>query len=177
MAGQGDSIAAFDVQRGLAEFADLNRRRLFGAPPLEVRELERWLELRACLESHFGSAGSNDWTGLERRQFLRLPTHIRIEIGSGANLQAATVKDVSQGGLFIALQRPLDVGSRVSLTLAPPDGMEPIEVTGRVAWIRPARSGGQPAGMGVEFDRQGERQRELIRQWIERAASDGKRDA
>ncbi len=72
----------FDVQSGLAEFADLNRRRLFGSPSLAVEEVERWLELRSLLECHFGAQDPLDWTGIERREFLRLPTHIRIDIGA-----------------------------------------------------------------------------------------------
>ena len=39
-----------DLSSLVSEFLPLNRRRLHGDPPLGLRELERWMELRERLE-------------------------------------------------------------------------------------------------------------------------------
>jgi uncharacterized protein (TIGR02266 family) len=165
------SPSAFDVQSSLAEFADLNRRRLFGFPPLAVDELERWLELRSLLECHFGAQEPRDWTGIERREFLRLPTHIRIEFGKRAKHQFATVRDVSQGGLFIATRRPLELGSEVQLMLELDFADTPLEVSGTVAWVRAEPRGDEPAGMGISFSKPDPEVRQAISRIVQKAAS------
>ena len=66
-----------DVAPCVAEFMRLNRRRLLGTPPLTLDELQRWGELRADLESHFGGVGELEAED-ERRSDLRLPTHLEI---------------------------------------------------------------------------------------------------
>ncbi len=164
---------ALDVQQALTEFADLNRRRLFGSPPLDVPEVERWLELRTRLEEHFGSRGPDDWTGLERRNYLRLPTHIRIEYFHGETGERATVRDVSQGGLFLVTDRPLEKGSRVRLALRAAPDEAPVEVEGVVAWIRGEDRGGAPGGMGIAFGRLGEAQRQLVSRLVQAASGAG----
>jgi uncharacterized protein (TIGR02266 family) len=162
---------AFDVQSGLSEFADLNRRRLFGSPPLAVVEVERWLELRSLLECHFGAQDPLDWTGIERREFLRLPTHIHIDLGGGANHQFTTVRDISQGGLFIATRRPLEVGSVVQLILEIDLAESPLEVSGTVSRVRSEPRGGEPVGMGISFSRLDPEVQQAISRIVQKAAS------
>lgn len=167
----GEAIPDFDVQRGLAEFADLNRRRLFGAPPLEVLEVERWLELRGCLEAHFGTRDEGDWTGLERRSFLRLPTRIPVDVTAGGESVQLNVRDISQGGFFIATREPLERGTPVSLRLSYSEDEAPIELSGTVAWVRSARRGRDAAGMGVEFGGLDDAKRAIIAKLVQGAAS------
>ena len=58
------------------EFVNLNRRRLFGGPPLVVEELERWQWLRQTLEQHFGGRLRGILETVERRAHFRFPTHL-----------------------------------------------------------------------------------------------------
>lgn len=167
-----EEAGSFDVQSSLAEFADLNRRRLFGSPSLAVGEMERWLELKTRLEAHFGDSTCETWGGLERREFLRLPIHIRIELGEGSDFQLATVRDVSQGGMFIATRRPLAKGSLVSVDLRADPEDEAVELTGTVAWISHEREGTRPPGMGLSFPRLDAKQRAVVSKLVQRAASD-----
>ncbi|MCG8587952.1 MAG: TIGR02266 family protein [Proteobacteria bacterium] len=161
----------FDPQDALAEFAELNRRRLFGSPPLAIREVERWLELRTRLEEHFGARSDRRWNGLERREFMRLPTVIQLEYGEAQERVRGRAEDISQGGLFIVTQRPLEIGCRIKLMLRLPERLEPLEVDGHVAWVRRSASGRQRPGMGVQFRRLSADQRQAITHLVQEAAT------
>ena len=171
--GAAAAESEFDPQTGLAEFAELNRRRLFGSPPLEVEQLERWLDLRMQLERHFGTGSSRSWSQAERRQFFRLTTHILIRVAAGEASQMATAIDLSQGGLFIETRQPLQTGARVQLQLAPPDERrDPVELAGTVAWVGRHGRGG-PSGMGIEFVDLSDEQRAAIAKLFQSPLPDG----
>ncbi len=159
-----------DVQRLLAEFAELNRRRLFGSPALAVEEVGAWTALRARLERHFEAQGSCPWKGIERRQFLRLPTHIQIQVGTAGALQTAAVRNVSEGGLFLATDTPLERGACVLLVLDESlDGGPPVEIRGRVSWVCSEQRGDEPPGMGIAFEKLKPEQREVVDRLVDRA--------
>jgi uncharacterized protein (TIGR02266 family) len=168
-----ESSSDFDIDFSLTEFAELDRRRLFGAPALVMTEVEYWLELRARLEHHLGkaqpeSAGDADgWLGAERREFIRLPTHIRIQFAEPAEAEPRIARDISQGGLFIATRRPLGVGSEVRLQIEKPDSV--IEVRGMVAWVQTEASPERPAGMGIRFGKLRLDQRRAITRLVQDA--------
>lgn len=148
---------SFDIEFGLQEFAELDCRRLFGSPALEVSEVEHWLELRARLELHLAreSAIAAPDVALEmvapddRREFIRLPTHIVIHFSEPMNFTPQVARDVSQGGLFIATRRPLEVDSKVHLQLE--HGVTTLAVSGTVAWARSEDGPEGAAGMGIRF--------------------------
>ncbi len=159
-----------DLSAALAEFAELNRRRLFGAPPLAVAELERWLELRAHLEQHFGAESGGRCAEAEQRATLRLRTHLRVELHDGSAPSAAVSSDISQGGLFIATRRPLDVGSPLRIVIDAGAKLGSIEVPGVVAWIRDPQQQEETPGMGVQFDALSDDQRAAIAQLVSQVA-------
>lgn len=169
-----ESTSDFDIDYSLTEFAELDRRRLFGAPALEVPEVEYWLELRARLEYHLGKAGPDAsdetrvWSGAERREFIRLPTHIRIQFAEPAEPEPRIARDISQGGLFIPTRRALDVGSDVRLQIGEPDSV--IEVRGTVAWVQTEATQRRAAGMGIRFGKLSLDQRRAISRVVQDAA-------
>jgi len=158
-----------DVHRMLAQFAELNRRRLFGSPPLEVHEVEEWARVRGRLEAHFESQGSSPWRGLERRDSARLPTHLQLRFGGPQSSVVASVQNISQGGLFIVTRDPLEEGSLLQLALTD-DEIGGLEVRARVTWRRQAPGAQGPAGMGVAFIALGPSQRRRIDHLIRRAS-------
>ena len=64
----------------------------------------------------------------------------------------ASIANISAMGIFIRTTEPLDVGTPVDLSFAPP-GYEPFRLQGQVAWINRVRSNGDNPnpGMGVRF--------------------------
>jgi len=166
---QWQDIEASEVTTRLKEFADLNRRRLFGRPPLDVEEMERWLELRHGLERHFsGGRAGVDWEGRERREFLRLDTHLHVRFGDDDALTGATATDISQGGVFIATPRLLARGCLVRLEFD--GGDEPFHLSAIVSWQRPPGDRGGPAGMGLVFTDVDGAARSRISRLVEQAA-------
>jgi hypothetical protein len=57
----------------------------------------------------------------------------------------------SRGGLLLRLSRVLPLGTRLELTLHPPDG--PISAEGEIVWVEPpeGRSRDKPARHGLRF--------------------------
>jgi uncharacterized protein (TIGR02266 family) len=134
----------------LGEFAELDRRRLSGSPPLSVRELERWVDLREELGQRLGVRGGPH-TGAERRGHFRLPSHVRVDFASGDLLRPAQLEDISEGGAFLVTERPLPVGTPLRLLLPTGDASEWLSLEAEVAWTRRTRQGATGPGMGLRF--------------------------
>jgi len=64
----------------------------------------------------------------------------------------ASIANISAMGIFIRTTKPLDVGTPVDLSFAPPKE-EPFRLRGVVAWINRVRENGDNPnpGMGVRF--------------------------
>ncbi len=134
-----------NVQDSLMEFAELNRRRLFGCPPLAVGELERWQELQANLVKRFQAD-----SGEGRRVHERLPTHLHVDVKTGeGDTSSGPSMNLSEGGIFLASTSLLEVGTHLELTVA--NGETAIDLQGVVAWTRAESTQEGPRGMGVRF--------------------------
>ena len=130
----------------VAEFVPLNRRRVNGDPPLSVLELQRWSELRDLLAYAFGHKTPVAST-LERP--LRVPTQLKVRYGrEGAT---AILRNLSEGGLFVESERPIDPGTTLQLELDPGNAETPIALEGEVVWCRELPNLDGPAGFGVRF--------------------------
>ncbi|EHR39505.1 PilZ domain-containing protein [Alishewanella jeotgali] len=56
------------------------------------------------------------------------------------------------GGLFIRSARHYRLGQSLALSVTLPDALDPIPVTGKVAWVSPlGAQSSNPAGIGVAF--------------------------
>ena len=59
---------------------------------------------------------------------------------------------LKNGGLFVRSARQYKMGQSVALSVTLPDALEPLIVTGIVAWITPHGSqSSNPAGIGISF--------------------------
>jgi uncharacterized protein (TIGR02266 family) len=148
------------------EFVHLNRRRVFGAPPLAVPELERWQSLRQTLEQRLGDRLQSLLVTVERRAHFRFPTHLEVRFASGDELRSAFLGNISDGGIFVATDRPLPAGTPLRLFITVPDGT--AELAGRVAWVRSTKGEGGGAGMGIRFEDLGLELRERIAEVVAR---------
>ena len=56
------------------------------------------------------------------------------------------------GGLFVRTSRQYKMGQSLALSVTLPDALEPLSVSGKVAWITPHGSqSSSPAGIGITF--------------------------
>jgi len=87
------------------------------------------------------------------RQHTRVPLEVEVTLESDDNFWTGITNDISQGGLFVAMQATPAIGEQIELSLKMPG--EPIawRITGVVRWLRDLRasSEGCPPGCGVQF--------------------------
>lgn len=59
---------------------------------------------------------------------------------------------LKSGGLFVRTARGYKMGQSLALSVTLPDALEPIMVSGKVAWVTPHGSqSANPAGIGITF--------------------------
>lgn len=65
----------------------------------------------------------------------------------------ANITNISEVGIFVRTERPLEVGTRLTLKFSPPGQNEPFVLLGQVQWINPVRmlSDNPNPGMGIRF--------------------------
>ena len=86
------------------------------------------------------------------RSHTRMPVRFTVEVTQSETISHGTCLNMSQGGMFIAIECPPSPGTEVLLEFAPPLLARPLATTARVAWIRRGESQSVGvAGMGVQF--------------------------
>lgn len=65
----------------------------------------------------------------------------------------ASIRNISEMGIFVLTREPLEIGTRLQLRFAPPGARAPFTLNGVVQWINPVRplSENRNPGMGVLF--------------------------
>jgi uncharacterized protein (TIGR02266 family) len=90
-------------------------------------------------------------TIVERRRSSRAPIVVRIEYATVDALFSDFTRNINEGGVFIETDAPAPLDSAVHLRFRLPGTRETLRVSGRVAWISTG-PGGNPIGMGIEFE-------------------------
>jgi uncharacterized protein (TIGR02266 family) len=79
----------------------------------------------------------------------RAPIEMRVDLKTGNETFAATTKNLGVGGVFVATDRELNFGEKVTVELSLPGHVRPIPVGAEVRWIQ--RSDDRPFGFGLRF--------------------------
>jgi uncharacterized protein (TIGR02266 family) len=93
----------------------------------------------------------------DKRKSSRLPFILKVNC-YGKKEFAGASENLSKGGLFVQTEEKFELGEMVPLSLSFPGLLDPIEIIGRVTWLRPARADEQ-GGVGVSADREIDRKR------------------
>jgi type IV pilus assembly protein PilZ len=90
----------------------------------------------------------------ERREHKRFETSFAVDYTSGDTFLFAYLQNISEMGIFIRTDNPVDVGTELKLRFQVPDE-EPLLIEGEVIWVNPYRESGDNLnpGMGVRFER------------------------
>jgi Tfp pilus assembly protein PilZ len=138
------------------EYGKLERKRTgAGVTP---SEFSRWSELRRHLEGKFPQ-GQRPPEG-ERRRNLRLPTKMLVEFHSEGDLQAALIRNISRGGLFIATATRPEIGTHLNLLISVGEGKQiqlPVEVAS-TSFPGPSSE----KGIGCKFGRLDSEQQAIV---------------
>ncbi|MBS1152184.1 MAG: rcsC [Myxococcaceae bacterium] len=92
----------------------------------------------------------------DQRDSLRVPFILRVDYPDHRSFSDAT-ENLSKGGLFIQTDWKAEVGAFVPLSLSFPGLLDPVEIVGRVAWVRTEQAGGRGAGVGIAVDSENHR--------------------
>lgn len=90
----------------------------------------------------------------EHRRHIRHPVEVAAEITTSGTTLVAATQNISEGGVGLVLDRPLEEGQDLALTLfLTQDGIEdpdeePFEAHAKVAW---AKTAGDTHVIGVQF--------------------------
>ncbi|MFC1822963.1 TIGR02266 family protein [Thermodesulfobacteriota bacterium] len=103
------------------------------------------------------------------RSAPRIAKTLSLNFKDGHAFIKAYTGDISNGGLFIKTAKPLKQGEQFLLKLQLPGLSEPMKIKSEVAWARTQKEGEEkaPAGMGVKFCEMEQKDREIIKQFLE----------
>jgi len=88
-----------------------------------------------------------------RRSAERIDVTWSVDCEAEATFLYASIANISELGIFVRTHDPLEVGTRLTLTFAPPGAPEPFVLEGQVAWVNQIRmlSDNPNPGMGIRF--------------------------
>lgn len=117
----------------------------------------------------------------DRRVYTRYETSIAVDYASGDTFLFAYLQNISEMGIFIRTDAPLNVGTRLTLRFHV-DESAPLVLEGEVTWINPYREHGDNLnpGMGVRFSELSPDRREQVVELVRTVAylnEDGPPDA
>lgn len=130
------------------EFIRLDRRHR--SEGLTSAESERWAGLKRRFAQQFSPDLSD--ARADERASVRVPTRLRVDFSSVAELRNQRMTNLSRGGLFVATTHLLDIGTHVTLSLNVGPDAERLEVPAEVVShnVGPHFETGPP-GMGLRF--------------------------
>jgi uncharacterized protein (TIGR02266 family) len=147
----GSDPTEYCVQDAITQFRSfIELDRKHRAEGLTSAEAERWSTLKRRFAKQFSPHLSDERA--DERASVRVPTRLRVDFSSVAELRDQRMTNLSRGGLFVATTHLLDIGTKVTLLLAVGTGGERLEVPAEVAShnVGP-RFSVDPPGMGLRF--------------------------
>lgn len=91
--------------------------------------------------------------GSERRSAERIDVVWSVDCETQDTFLYASITNISELGIFVATDQPLEVGTRLRLRFLPPGAPEAFVLAGVVQWVNPIRvlAENLNPGMGVRF--------------------------
>lgn len=102
----------------------------------------------------------------DRRGSERLDVVWSVDCETEETFLYASITNISEMGIFVSTQKPLEVGTRLTLRFAPPGTEDAFVLIGQVQWVNPIRmlADNPNPGMGIHFvDLSAENRERLIR--------------
>src|SRR5580692_9867106 len=103
-------------------------------------------------EEDRGHVRPKEDSGADRREHDRVDVTWAVDCVADDTFLYASIANISQMGIFVRTIEPLEIGTRLILSFAPP-GHEAFKLEGVVAWVNKVRPGGDNPnpGMGLKF--------------------------
>jgi uncharacterized protein (TIGR02266 family) len=115
---------------------------------------------------------SDTASGADRRRSARADLTVRVDYSTVDEIFSEFTRDINEGGLFIATEKPSQPGTEVTMLFDLPGTDEQIETIGVVVRVSTGDDS-MPSGMGIEFDDLTDDDRKRINQIIRDLRSTG----
>lgn len=101
---------------------------------------------------HLPPASASPSTATPRKRATRrVPCYVRVIVQDGETIYESETLNISNGGILIATDHPLESGGKINLEFQLPNTEELIKAVGKVAWIGGAPAGTRSTAVGVKF--------------------------
>jgi uncharacterized protein (TIGR02266 family) len=155
-----------DMPGLLRAFLALDKRRKAGG--LSPPDMARWSQLKSALNRHFEPSLKEQHS--RSRESVRIPLDLNVNFESRGEVRKCMMKNLSAGGIFVATESPLPLGTPFNVRIRIETTGEEIELPGEVVSVgASADLAGEQHGMGIRFVHLDEAQREQIEEFTEQA--------
>jgi uncharacterized protein (TIGR02266 family) len=114
------------------------------------------------------SYSSAEFVGLERRSDDRIHADVKVSLQNAGIFTDHRIINLSSGGLFIATDKPLRLGTQVELTLRFDDPPRVMTLRSSVIWENSLEDGKNPRGYGLRLSHLRKEEKEWIQQFLTR---------
>ena len=102
----------------------------------------------------------------DRRSSPRLDVILKVRFERKEDFQEALIHNISQMGVYLATDRPFDVGSQFLIEIDLPNDKGQIKGKCEVVWVNQVEAKDYPKGMGVQFIELGGSDRERLEEYL-----------
>jgi uncharacterized protein (TIGR02266 family) len=156
-----------DLQEKITLFKRLDAKR--AGEGLSDEEESLWLATKEWIE-RFTAAGE-ELPPSSRRSSLRVPSHLAVTFQDAHGFARAYLRNISEGGVYVATDRDLRMRDRFRLTIVVEKPAESIELPVEVVWVNrtPSPGSGLEPGVGVAWLELPQKEKLAIKGMVHRA--------
>ena len=155
-----------DMPGLLRAFLALDKRRKAGG--LSPADMARWSELKGSLDRHFQPNVEEQHA--KSRESVRVPLSLNVNFESRGEVRKCLMTNLSAGGIFIATESPLPIGTPFNVRIRIEKTGEEIELPGEVVSVgTSANLAEEEHGMGIRFVNLDDAQRKQVAEFSEQA--------
>ena len=142
-----------------------NRRKASGLSPADMA---RWSQLKSALQHHFEPNVKERHE--QSRASVRVPLSLNVNFESRGEVSKCLMKNLSAGGIFVATESPLPIGTPFNVRIRIEKTGEEVELPGEVVSVGVSANLAEEAhGMGIRFVNLNEAQQQLVADFSEEA--------
>jgi uncharacterized protein (TIGR02266 family) len=137
-----------DMPGLLRAYLALDKRRKAGG--LSPTDMARWSQLKSALNRHF-QPDVNEQHARSRKS-VRVPLDLNVNFESRGEVRKCLMKNLSAGGIFVATESPLPLGTSFNVRIRIERTGEEIELPGEVVSVGASPNlAEEKHGMGIHF--------------------------
>jgi uncharacterized protein (TIGR02266 family) len=155
-----------DMPGLLRAYLALDKRRKSGG--LSPADMARWTQLKNALHRHFEPDVEEKHA--ESRGSVRVPLSLNVDFESRGEIRKCLMKNLSAGGIFVATESPLPIGTPFNVRIRIEKTGEEVELPGEVVSLGVSPDLAEEAhGMGIRFVNLTADQKRLVEEFSEEA--------